>query len=153
MNDDTKRDPTPFHPPNMKQDPTPFPVAVILVLPLAMIAVQRWLGMHGVQNSLYKLFLLIPPLLYCRLRGIDLRRQILKFDHWRQDFGFACRLGVTACAAFWMEYLELGDELLYKQNIADSVSRLFITNAHTVLFVAPFTIFANSLLEEFFYRG
>jgi membrane protease YdiL (CAAX protease family) len=128
-------------------------ILAVLCLPLVVIAVQRWLGFHGIQSSLYKLFMLVPPILYCRAHGIGVTADILRFQNWRNRLSVSLALGLLGAAIFWAAYLWLGDALLDKPKIARSVSQIFVTNAGTVWFVAPVTVFLNSLLEEFFYRG
>lgn len=142
------------------EPPTPhdrrFAVAALsglVLLPLAVIAVQRTLGLHGWASSLYKILFLILPLVYCRTQAISVRREILKFHHWRQSLGMAAGLGLAAAAIFWGAYLGLGDRLLDKEKISQSVTHLFVTNAQTIVYIAPITVFLNSLVEEFFYRG
>src|SRR5262245_22021024 len=67
-----------------------------LLLPLAIIAGQHALGLHGVANSIYKLCFLIPPWIYCRKQGIGVYRDILKFAHWRRCLGIAVGLATLA---------------------------------------------------------
>ena len=130
------------------------PVLVVLILlPLAAIGVQLALGLHGAANTIYKLCFLIPPIIYCRTQGIQVVRDILKPQNWRRSLDVAAALGLAAIAIFWTAYFLFGDLLLDKAKISESIGRQFIVNAKTVLFVAPFTIFLNSLVEEFFYRG
>jgi membrane protease YdiL (CAAX protease family) len=125
----------------------------LILLPLAAIGVQLALGFHGAANSLYKMCFLIPPILYCRSQGIELIRDILKPRNWRRSLGVAGGLGLAAIVIFWTAYALFGDRLLDKEMIGQSIGRQFVVNAKTVLFVAPVTIFLNSLIEEFFYRG
>ena len=126
---------------------------VMILLPLAAIGLQVALGLHGAANSLYKLCFLIPPIIYCRMHGIRVVRDILKPRNWRRSLWLAAGLGLAAIAIFWSAYALFSDRLLDKVMIRESIGRQFIVNSRTVLFVAPFTIFLNSLLEEFFYRG
>lgn len=129
----------------------------LILLPLAVISVQlaldldsHW-GMFG--YSLYKFFFLIPPILYCRIRGIRVFGDILKLRNWRQRLPVALWLGGLAVLIFWGVYYLLGDLLLDKAMIVEKIGDQFSVTASTVLLIAPITIFANSLLEEFFYRG
>ncbi len=128
-------------------------LVVMILLPLAAIGAQLALGLHGTANTLYKLCVLIPPIVYCRTQGIQIVRDILKPQNWRRSLGIAGGLGLAAIVIFWTAYFLFGGLLLDKENIAQSIGRQFIVNANTVLFVAPITIFLNSLVEEFFYRG
>ena len=129
----------------------------LVLLPLGMIGAQlafdldNHLGVVG--YSLYKLFLLIPPLVYCRTRGISVRREIFKPQNWRRCLPAALGLGGLAVAIFWGAYYLLGDVLLDKEMITQRIGDQFSVTAGTVLLIAPITIFLNSLLEEFFYRG
>jgi membrane protease YdiL (CAAX protease family) len=125
----------------------------LILLPLVAIGVQLVLGLHGVANTLYKLCFLVPPIIYCRAHGIHAVRDILKPRNWRHSLGIAGGLGLAAIVIFWTAYSLFGDLLLDKAVISQSIGRQFIVNANTVLFVAPITIFLNSLVEEFFYRG
>lgn len=127
-------------------------IAMIL-LPLGVIAVQLAFGLHGAANSMYKLCFLIPPIIYCRWQGIGVVRDIFKPQNWRRSLGIAAGLGIAAIVIFWTAYGLFGDRLLDKDRISESIGRQFVVNAHTVFFVAPVTIFLNSLVEEFFYRG
>jgi len=127
---------------------------VLTLLPLAMIGVQLTLGLKGVVGySLYKLMLLIPPWLYCRRHGIRVGADILKLRHWRHGLPWALGLGTLAVIIFWGAYYWLGDLLLDKAMITRQIGSQFSVTARTVQLIAPVTIFFNSLLEEFFYRG
>jgi CAAX protease family protein len=138
---------------NLPTKRVPWCLVGLLLLPLIVIAFQRALGFHGIQSSLYKMCLIIPPIMYCRAQRVSIRHDILRFERWRNCLGLASCLGLTACLVFWVAYLMLGGLLLDKQKIIESVSYQFVTRKQTVLYVAPVTIFLNSLLEEFFYRG
>lgn len=129
-------------------------LAALTVLPLGIIAVQLALGLNGAAGySLYKIFLLVPPLVYCWRHGIRPGRDILRPGNWRQCLPGAVGLGIVAVAVFWGAYWALGDFLLDKSMIAGKIGVQFGVTPRTVLMVAPLTIFLNSLLEEFFYRG
>jgi CAAX protease family protein len=128
-------------------------LAALILLPLAAIGLQLSFGLHGAMNSLYKLCFIIPPLVYCQTQGIGVFSDILKFRNWRRCLGVAIGLAIFAIAVFWSAYYLLGDLLLDKEIICLSIGRQFIVNSKTVLLVAPITIFLNSLVEEFFYRG
>ena len=130
------------------------PALVALILfPLVAIGAQLALGLQGSANSLYKLCFLIPPLIYCRAQRIRILGDILKFRNWQRCLGVALGLALIAITVFWCAYYLLGDLLLDKEKISASISRQFVVNSSTVLFVAPVTVFLNSLVEEFFYRG
>ena len=62
-------------------------------------------------------------------------------------------LWIRTLTIFWGAYGLLGDLLLDKAMIASKIATQFSVTSSTVLLVAPLTIFFNSLLEEFFYRG
>jgi uncharacterized protein len=127
---------------------------LLTLLPLVVIGVQLTLGLKGVVGySLYKLMFLIPPLLYCRRYGIRIGADILKLRHWRHGLPWALGLGTLAVVIFWVAYYWLGDLLLDKAMITRKIGSQFSVTARTVLLIAPVTIFFNSLLEEFFYRG
>lgn len=130
---------------------------VLILLPLAMIGLQLALDLEGrfgfVGYSLYKIFFLVPPLLYCRTAGLKPVRDILQLQNWRRGLAVSAGLGVLAIAIFWTLYYFLGDMLLDKAMITRKIGEQFSVTATTVLLVAPITIFINSMLEEFFYRG
>ncbi|OHB78880.1 MAG: hypothetical protein A2W31_01150 [Planctomycetes bacterium RBG_16_64_10] len=129
-------------------------LVLLALLPLAMIGLQLALGLRGVWGySLYKGLLIVPPWIYCRYRGIRIGAEILKWHHWRRGLPAAMGLGCLAVLIFWGIYYWLGDLLLDKALIAGKIGDQFSVTASTVLVVAPITIFLNSLLEEFFYRG
>lgn len=126
----------------------------LTLLPLVVILGQLAVGVTGaVGYSAYKIALLVPPLIYCRLCGISVRRDILKLANWRNGLKRSVALGVLAIVVFWGVYYALGDLLLDKAMITAKINKQFSVNATTVFLVAPFTILLNSLLEEFFYRG
>lgn len=126
----------------------------LTVLPLIIILVQWLLGAEGgLANAPYKLALLIPPLIYCRVQRISIRNDILKFSNWRNAIKPALTLGIVALAIFWGTYFALSDLLLDKDAIVAKIQEQFSVTATTVAFIAVYTIFVNSLLEEFFYRG
>ena len=126
----------------------------LILLPLCVIAVQLALELQGVVGySIYKLFLLIPPIVYCRLKGISIVGDIFKPGNWQNRLTLAVGLGAAAVLIFWGTYWLLGDMLLDKNAIARKIGAQFSVTATTVWLVAPVTIFFNSLLEEFFYRG
>lgn len=127
---------------------------VLTLLPLAVIAAQ--LGSHAtgwLGYTPYKFALLIPPLIYCRIMRISVWHDVLKLQHWRRGLKRSMVLGVAAVAIFWGTYYALADRLLDKAVITQKISEQFHVTAENVLWVAPLTIFVNSLLEEFFYRG
>jgi membrane protease YdiL (CAAX protease family) len=130
---------------------------LLILLPLAVIGVQlvfdldSLLGVAG--YAPYKFFLLIPPLVYCRLRGIRVVREILKPSNWRRCLPAAAGLGLLAVLIFWGAYYVLSDLLIDKGMIARKIGEQFGVTGATVLMVAPLTILLNSLLEEFFWRG
>ena len=95
----------------------------------------------------------MPPLIYCRFMRISLRHDIFKLQNWRRGLKRSIVLGVTAVAIFWGTYYALADRLLDKAVIAEKIGEQFHVTADNVLWVAPLTIFVNSLLEELFYRG
>ena len=129
-------------------------LVVLTLLPLCVIAVQLALGMQGVvEYSTYKLFLLVPPIVYCQFKGISIVGDIFKPGNWQNRLSLAVGLGAAAVFIFWGAYWLLGDLLLDKAAIAAKIGKQFSVNATTVWLVAPITIFLNSLLEEFFYRG
>lgn len=131
------------------------PTLVFLtLLPLAVIAGQLAFGATGIVGySLYKIALLVPPLVYCRRHGLSVRRDVLKLHNWRKGLKRSACLGLLAIALFWGAYFTIGDRLLDKEAIAHKIGERFGVTAATVLMVAPFTIVLNSFLEEFFYRG
>jgi uncharacterized protein len=130
---------------------------ILTLLPLVVIGLQLALNLHESLGfagySLYKICFLVPPLIYCRLKGISIRHDILKFSNWRRGRIRAFVMGAVAIAIFWGLYLLLGDRLLDKALIVSKLGEQFSVTAGTVLLIAPFTILVNSLLEEFFYRG
>ncbi len=132
-------------------------LAALILLPLAMIGLQLALDLDtawGILGySLYKLFFIVPPLLYCWAKGVSVPRDILKFKNWRNGLCGAAVLGGLAVLIFWGAYYLLGDLLLDKAMIVDKIADQFKVTPSTVFLIAPITIFANSFLEEFFYRG
>ena len=129
-------------------------LALLTLLPLGMIGLQLVLGLDGVLGySLYKLLFIILPLAYCRTVGVRIGADILKPRNWRRGLPAAVGLGILAVVVFWGAYYWLGDLLLDKAMIARKIGLQFSVTASTVLLIAPITIFVNSLLEEFFYRG
>jgi membrane protease YdiL (CAAX protease family) len=133
-------------------------VVILTLLPLGVIGLQlvfelgeTW-GNFG--YSLYKIFFLIPPLIYCRIEGIHVFRDIFILKNWRKYLSVAVGLGVLALLIFWGAYFSLRGLLKIDEDlIVRSTAAQFGVTKHNVLFVAPITIFLNSLLEEFFYRG
>ena len=129
----------------------------LILLPLGVIAIQLALDLDShlgiLGYSLYKLFMLVPPLIYCRRQGIGVLRDILKLHNWRQCLPAAGALGVFAVLIFWGVYYFLGDLLLDKTMIVEKIDDQFSVTLSTVFLIAPVTIFFNSLLEESFYRG
>ncbi len=134
-----------------------FALIALILLPLAVIGIQLALHLEQVFGmagySLYKLFFLVPPLIYCRMRGIGIFGDIMGLKNWRRHLARAAWLGGLAVVVFWGIYYSLGDLLLDKAEMVEKIGDQFSVTAKTVLLVAPVTIFANSLLEEFFHRG
>ena len=129
----------------------------LILLPLAVIGVQLALDLDSVLGvvgySLYKVCFLVPPLIYCRVHGIRVFGDILKLGNWRRCLSVALWLGGLAVLIFWGVYYFLGDLLLDKAMVAEKIGDQFSVTASTVFMIAPVTIFLNSFLEEFFYRG
>lgn len=129
----------------------------LIVLPLAVIGIQLALDLDSLLGvfgySLYKLFFFVPPLIYCRVRGVSVFSGILKLRNWHRCLPAAVWLGGLAVLIFWGAYYILSDLLLDKAMIVEKIGDQFSVTASTVFLIAPVTIFANSVLEEFFYRG
>ena len=88
-------------------------LVVLTLLPLCVIAVQLALKLEGVAGySIYKPFLLIPPIIYCRCKGISIVGDILKPGNWQNRLSLAVGLGAAAVFIFWGAYWLLGDLLL-----------------------------------------
>lgn len=132
-------------------------LVTLTLLPLGMIVLQNVLRLEDCFGfagyAFYKIFMLVPPVLYCRTKGIPIGAELLKFRNGRRGLGVAIGLGVLAIVIFWGLYVWLGDLLLDKEKITRQIGDQFRVNARTVLYVAPITIFLNSFLEEFFYRA
>jgi membrane protease YdiL (CAAX protease family) len=126
----------------------------LTLLPLVIIGIQIALGAEGAAaNSIYKLSFILPPLVYCRAKGISLRYDIFKWQNWRSGLRLSLLLGVAAAAIFLGTYALFGDLLLDKAAITAKIKTQFSVTAATVLLIAPVTIILNSMIEEFFYRG
>jgi membrane protease YdiL (CAAX protease family) len=131
-----------------------FTLIATVVLPLAIILAQLAAGVTGaIGYSAYKIAFLLPPLIYCRLHGISVRRDVLKLQNWRRGLKWTLALGLLAILIFWGAYFALGDLLLDQSKIVAKIGTQFSVNSRTVFLIAPITIVLNSLLEEFFYRG
>lgn len=129
-------------------------LVALIVLPLALIITQVWLGVTGaVCYSIYKIAFLVPPVVYCLFYKVSIPRDVLKLGNWRNGLKAAFLLGCGAIAIFWGVYWALGDLLLDKEQIVEKIGTQFSVDAGTVFLIAPITILLNSLLEEFFYRG
>ncbi len=132
-------------------------LVAMTICPLAVIGLQLLLDLDSVLGvagySLYKLCFLLPPLIYCRMQGISIWYDVLKFHNWRHCLPAAVMLGCLGLGIFVGAYWLLGDLLLDRAMIVEKIGDQFSVTAATVLLVAPITIFLNSLLEEFFYRG
>ncbi len=130
----------------------------LIVLPLSVIGLQLLFKVGATWGqlgySLYKVFFLIPPLIYCRINGIQVFRDIFILKNWRRYLSVALGLGVLALLLFWGAYFSLRGVLAIDEElIIRSTAEQFGVTKNNVLIVAPLTIFLNSLLEEFFYRG
>lgn len=126
----------------------------LLLLPLAVILVQISVGATGwIGNACYKLMFIVPPLIYCRLHGIRIGRDIFRWQNWRNDLRLSLAMGVGAALLFWGFYAAAGSLLVDKGVVAAKIHEQFSVTAGTVLLIAPITILINSLIEEFFYRG
>jgi len=133
-------------------------LVALIVLPLGVIGFQlvfelskTW-GKFG--YSFYKVFFLIPPLIYCRMMGIDVLRDIFILKNWRRYLPVAVGLGVLALLIFWGAYFSLRDVLKIDEAlILRSTAEQFGVTKANILYIAPLTIIFNSLLEEFFHRG
>ena len=131
-----------------------FTLIATVVLPLAIILAQLAAGVTGaIGYSAYKIAFLLLPLIYCRLHGISVRRDVLKLQNWRRGLKWTLALGLLAILIFWGAYFALGDLLLDRSKIVAKIGTQFSVNSRTVFVIAPITIVLNSLLEEFFYRG
>lgn len=126
----------------------------LLLLPLAIICAQIATGANGgLANAAYKLAFIVPPLIYCRVHGIRIGRDIFRWQNWRNDLGLSAAIGLITAALFLTLYGAVGHLLVDKASIAAKIHEQFSVTAGTVLLIAPFTILINSLIEEFFYRG
>jgi len=126
----------------------------LLLLPLAIIGAQIATGANGgLANAAYKLAFIVPPVVYCRVHGIHIGRDIFRWRNWRNDLGLSLAIGLITAALFLALYGAVGHLLVDKATIAAKIHEQFSVTAGTVLLIAPFTIVINSLIEEFFYRG
>lgn len=128
----------------------------LILLPIAVIGLQLAFGLDRfgfLGYSVYKVFFLVPPVIYCRIHGIGVWKDLLKLRNWRRQLSSAVGFGVLAVLVFWTAYYILGDLLLDKAMILEKISRQFSVTPKTVFLIAPVTILLNSLLEEFFHRG
>ena len=102
----------------------------LILLPLAVIGVQLALDLDsrfGVAGyALYKVFMIVPPLLYCRRQRIGILQDIVKPGNWRRGLPVALSLGALAVAIFWGVYFTLGDQLLDKGKIAAKINDQFM---------------------------
>ena len=133
-------------------------LVILVVLPLGAIGFQLVFGLGetwgNIGYSLYKLFFLIPPLIYCRMQGIHVFRDIFILKNWWRYLALAVGLGMLALLIFWGAYFSLRGLLEIDEDlIVRSTGKQFGVTKDNVFIVAPLTIFLNSLLEEFFYRG
>src|SRR5262249_13077365 len=129
-------------------------LVVIVLVPLAIIVTQIAVGATGgVANSAYKLWFLFAPLVYCRLHGISISRDLCRWQNWRSGLAAGWLLGAVAAAIFPGAYSLWGDDLADKPAVAGKIQTQFGVHAATVFLIAPFTIVINSLVEEFFYRA
>ena len=130
----------------------------IILLPLLVIGVQIGLGLAErwgqLGYSLYKVCFLVSPIVYCRLCGINIGRDIFGWQNWRRYLKLAVGLGLLSVAVFWGLYFSLRGVLnIDEKLIIQSTQEQFGVTRKNVLYIAPITIFLNSLLEEFFHRG
>ena len=129
-------------------------MAGLIVLPLLVVVFQQTFKLDGVWGySLYKVFLLVPPLLYCRRYGIGVVADVLKPANWRNYLGVALALGAASGVIFLAAYFLAVDWLVDRSVLVERIGTQFSVTAATVALIAPLTIFLNSLVEEFFYRG
>ena len=133
-------------------------LVALILLPLGVIGCQlvfklgeTW-GTLG--YSLYKVFFLIPPLIYCRVTGVHVFRDVFILKNWRRYLSVAVGLGILALLVFWGAYFSLRGVLSIDEDlIVRSTGEQFGVTKNNVLLIAPLTIFLNSLLEELFHRG
>jgi membrane protease YdiL (CAAX protease family) len=129
-------------------------LAGLIVLPLLAVVLQQMFKLDGVFGySLYKVFLLVPPLIYCRRHGIGVMADVLKPANWRNHLPLALGLGAASGVIFLAAYFLAVDWLVDRSVLVERIGTQFSVTAATVALIAPLTIFFNSLLEEFFYRG
>ena len=83
-------------------------LVILIVLPLVVVGFQLTLKLGetwgNVGYSLYKVFFLVPPLIYCRMKGVDILRDILILKNWRHYLSVAVGLGILALVIFWGAY-------------------------------------------------
>lgn len=133
-------------------------LVTLIVLPLGVIGCQLVFQLGetwgNLGYSIYKIFFLIPPLIYCRMTGVRVFRDILLLKNWRRYLSVAVGLGTLALLIFWGAYFSLRNLLSIDEDlIVRSTAEQFGVTKYNVLYIAPLTIFLNSLLEEFFHRG
>jgi hypothetical protein len=133
-------------------------LVTLIVLPLGVIGCQLFFKLGETWGSagysLYKVLFLVPPLIYCRMNGIHVLRDIFILKNWRRYLPVAVGLGILALLIFWGAYFSLRGFLKIDEDlIVRSTGEQFGVTKNNVLFVAPLTIFLNSWLEEFFHRG
>ncbi|MBN2291519.1 MAG: hypothetical protein JXM70_03780, partial [Pirellulales bacterium] len=115
-------------------------LAGLVVLPLVMVATQLALKLDGVVGySLYKILFLVPPLIYCRMRGISVIGDVLRPANWRNHLPAAIGLGLGCGAIFLGVYFFAIDWLVDRSVIVERMGTQFSVTATTVALVAPVT--------------
>src|SRR5690348_12558155 len=117
-----------------------FVLVGILLLPLAIIALQIATGATGGwANGVYKLALIIPPVVYCRLHGIRIGNDIFRWQNARNKLGLSLGIGLLVAILFVGFYVVCGHLLVDKRAVAEKIQQQFGVSAGTVLLIAPWT--------------
>ncbi|MDP3980554.1 MAG: CPBP family intramembrane metalloprotease [Chlamydiota bacterium] len=129
-------------------------ISLILVFPIIIILCLQWAGVTGLLGyNAYKIGFILPPLLYSRYHGISIRKDIIGWPFQRQNLIHGFVWALFFFTVFWSAFLLFGNWLIDKNFIVQQMNQQFLVNSLTICIIAPITIFFNSMLEEFFYRG
>jgi len=127
---------------------------LITCIPIVLILIQQYLHFkQWIDFSFYKIAFIIPPLLFIFLNKMHINKDILKFYNWRNNLSLTILTGFSVFCIFWFVYFLIGNSLLDKQYIIETINKQFSINYKTVITSGILVILLSSFIEEFYYRA
>lgn len=128
----------------------------LLIAPIVIIFLSRNLfSANYVFSSIYKIIFLFPLVFGFFIEKKSIRKALFEnfsFKTFRKNLFFSLLIGICLAGIYISGFLVFRN-LIDTQIIAVKLTELISINLSNLIFIGVYIILANSLLEEYFWRG